>query len=175
MNTENGTMLKEEETKKRVFKKLGYSKLETAEIVDAMNKLIANYSVHYQKLRNFHWNVKGADFFDIHEQFEEQYDKAKKAIDDLAERIRVFGQTPQSTMHEYLETSEIKESPTDLPAMDMVKEILKDYRILLEYMFNVLEIAIENGDSGTEDMVKKFIKRTEKYHWMMTAFSAESS
>jgi starvation-inducible DNA-binding protein len=48
--------LKGEKTKvkKRVYAKLGYTKLETAEIVDALNKLLANYSVHYQKLRNFH-------------------------------------------------------------------------------------------------------------------------
>lgn len=167
---ENGTI--KEDTKKRTFKKLGYTKLETAELVEAMNKLLANYSVHYQKLRNFHWNVKGADFFDIHEQFEDQYNDAKVNIDDIAERIRVFGQTPLSTMREYLDISDIKESPTDLPAMDMVREILKDYNILLEYMFNVIEIAIENGDSGTEDMIKGFIKEVEKNHWMMTAFSS---
>ena len=157
--------------RKKPFTRLGYTKLETAELVESMNKLLANYSVHYQKLRNFHWNVKGADFFDIHEQFENQYNYVKKAIDDIAERIRVFGQTPLSTMKEYLETSDIKESGTDLTAVEMVSEILKDYRALLEFMFNVVEIAIENGDSGTEDMVKGFIKQTEKNHWMMTAFS----
>lgn len=170
---ENGTTMTKEDTKKRTFKKLGYTKLETAELVEAMNKLLANYSVHYQKLRNFHWNVKGPDFFDVHEQFEDQYNDAKVNIDDIAERIRVFGQTPLSTMREYLDTSDIKESPTDLPAMDMVREILKDYQILLEYMFNVVEIAIENGDSGTEDMIKGFITQVEKNHWMMTAFSTE--
>lgn len=157
----------------RPFVKLGYTKLETAEIVEALNKLLANYSVHYQKLRNFHWNVKGGDFFDIHEKFEEQYNEAKVAIDDIAERIRVFGQTPLSTMKEYLENAEIKESGSDLTAMEMVSEILRDYRILLEYMFNVVNAALDNGDSGTVDMMNAFIKRTEKNHWMFTAFSKQ--
>ena len=155
----------------RTFVKLGYTKLETAEIVDALNKLLANYSVHYQKLRNFHWNVKGPDFFDIHEKFEDQYNAAKVAIDDIAERIRVFGQTPLSTMRDYLETSEIKESGSDLEGMEMVSEILRDYGILLEHMFNVVNAALDNGDSGTVDMMNTFIKRTEKNHWMLTAFS----
>jgi starvation-inducible DNA-binding protein len=159
---------------KKSFVKLGYTKLQTAEITDSLNQLLANYSVHYQKLRNFHWNVKGADFFDVHEQFEEQYNDVKVAIDDIAERIRVFGQTPLSTMREYLDASEIKESGTDLTAMEMVKEIIRDYEVLLEYMFKVIEYAIENGDSGTEDMVKSFVKTTEKNHWMMSAFSSES-
>lgn len=159
-------------TKKRVYAKLGYSKLETVEIVEAMNKLLANYSVHYQKLRNFHWNVKGGDFFDVHEKFEDEYNYAKVAIDDLAERIRVFGQTPLSTLKEYLENSTIKESGTDLSSLEMVREILKDFELLLEQMFTVIEVAIENGDSGTEDLIKGFVKHTEKRHWMFNAFIA---
>ncbi|MEP5612903.1 MAG: DNA starvation/stationary phase protection protein [Cyclobacteriaceae bacterium] len=159
-------------TTKKTHWKLGYSKLETAEMVDALNKLLANYSVHYQKLRNFHWNVKGGDFFEIHEKFEDQYNVAKESIDDIAERIRVFGQTPMSTMREYLDTSVIKESGTELTGLQMVKAILKDYETLLEFMFGVIEVAIENGDSGTEDMIKGFVKQIEKNHWMLTAFSS---
>ena len=167
------TTVQKDKKKKRVFSKLGYSKLQTAEIVAAMNQLLADYSVHYQKLRNYHWNVKGQDFFDIHEQFEEQYNEAKVNIDDIAERIRVFGQTPMSTMGDYLDNAEIKETGPDLEAMDMVREILKDYLILLEKMFDVIDIAIENGDSGTEDMIKGFVTYVEKNHWMFTSFLNE--
>ncbi len=165
---------KETKNKRRPFARLGYTKLETAELVDALNKLLANFSVHYQKLRNFHWNVKGPDFFDIHEKFEDQYKSAQLAIDEIAERIRVFGQTPLSTMQDYLETSDIRESGTDMSSLEMVREILKDYETLLEYMFNVIEVAIDKGDSGTEDMVKGFVKETEKNHWMLTAYSHQS-
>jgi starvation-inducible DNA-binding protein len=169
---ENGILERERTVKtKRTHKKLGYSTREAAEIIGSMNILIANYSVHYQKLRNFHWNVKGADFFDIHEKFEDQYNEAKVAIDDLAERVRVFGSTPLSTMKEYLEISDIKESGTDLQSMEMVKEILNDYKILLEHLFSLVEISLEHGDSGTEDLAKGIIKKLEKHHWMMTAFT----
>ena len=96
-------IVKEKNIKKRSFIKLGYTALETLEIVNTMNQVLADYSLHYQKLRNFHWNVKGAEFFDVHEKFEAQYNDAKVAIDDIAERIRVFGQTPYSNMTEYLE------------------------------------------------------------------------
>ena len=162
------------EVKRRSFVKLGYTKLETVELVNSMNQLLADYSVHYQKLRNFHWNVVGPDFFDIHEKFEMQYNDAKISIDDIAERIRIFGLNPFSTMREFLDNAEIKESGTDLSAMEMVKEIINDYHILLEQLFNVLELSIEHGDSGTEDMIKGMIKEIEKNHWMMSAFSTEA-
>ena len=109
----------------------------------------------------------------MHDQFEEQYKFAQGAIDELAERIRVFGQTPLSTMKEYLDNSDIKEAGTDLSALEMVSEILRDYHTLLEHMLKVVEVAIEHGDNGTEDMIKGFIKTTEKNHWMMTSFASK--
>lgn len=42
---------------KKSYKKLGVTYLETAEIVIPLNQLLSNYIVHYQKLRNFYWNV----------------------------------------------------------------------------------------------------------------------
>ncbi len=168
------TLTAEKKEKKRAFAKLGYTNAGSKQLVEALNNLLANYSVHYQKLRNYHWNVKGADFFDIHEKFEEQYNDAKLAIDDIAERIRVFGHTPLSTMKDYIQISEIKETGTDLEAMDMVKEILSDYQVLVDYMYETLEVAVEQGDMGTEDLVKGFVYQIEKNHWMMTAFSAEA-
>jgi starvation-inducible DNA-binding protein len=167
------TLTKNRTSKKRSFAKLGFSKLEAVEIVNSLNQLLADYSVHYQKLRNFHWNVTGSDFFDIHEKFEEQYNSAKVAIDDIAERIRIFGLHPFSSMQEFINNAQLKEVNNDFPADEMVREIISDYEILLEQMFNVLDMAIEHGDSGTEDMIKGFIKYTEKNHWMMSAFSSE--
>jgi starvation-inducible DNA-binding protein len=153
--------------------KLGWSTQETERIASALNELLANYSVHYQKLRNYHWNVKGSDFFDLHERFEQQYNEARENIDEVAERIRVFGKTPLSTMQDYLRVSEIKETGTDLESEIMVREVLSDFRILLEYLFKVVDVAADVGDSGTEEMIKGFIHQIEKHHWMLSAFLAK--
>ncbi|HEY9009083.1 Dps family protein [Ohtaekwangia sp.] len=153
--------------------KLGWSSDETDRIASALNELLANFQVHYQKLRNYHWNVKGQDFFDLHEQFELLYTEVALHIDEIAERIRVFSHTPLSTMHDYLEHSAIKETGSDLQAEVMVREVLSDFRILLGYLVNVLSIASEQEDAGTEQMIKGYIKKIEKHHWMLTAFLAK--
>lgn len=150
--------------------KLGWSVKETEAITSALNNLLANYSVHYQKLRNYHWNVKGPDFFDLHEQFELQYTTALQHIDDIAERIRIFGKTPMSTFKEYLKTSELKETSLPLTSALMVRELLTDYRILLQSMYAVAETAAQHNDFGTEEMMKIFINQIEKYHWMLSSF-----
>ena len=155
----------------KTYKKLGFDSEETKDVVENLNKLLANLHVHYQKLRNYHWNVEGPDFFDIHETFEEEYNEVKLEIDEVAERIRVFGKTPYSTLSKYLEVSEIKETGTDLNADEMVKEILKDFEILLSFMVDTIEAAEKIGDISTDDLITGFMKRREKKHWMLTAFS----
>ena len=153
--------------------KLGWTNEEIQSITSVLNELLANYNVHYQKLRNYHWNVKGGDFFDLHEQFEKLYNEALENIDAIAERIRVFGKTPLSTLKEYIETSVIKETGSDLSSDVMVREILSDYTLLLKSMSSVVEVAAEMEDSGTEEMVKVFINSIEKHHWMFSAFLAK--
>ncbi|MGM0480000.1 MAG: Dps family protein [Bacteroidota bacterium] len=158
----------------KTYKKLGFESEETKEVVKNLNLLLANLHVHYQKLRNYHWNVTGADFFDIHETTEAEYNEVVLEIDEIAERIRVFGATPISTLKEYLEVSEIQETGTDLKAMEMVKEILRDQEVLLSFMVETIEAARAIGDISTDDLVTGFMKRREKMHWMLTSFVKES-
>lgn len=160
--------------KMRPSEKLGYSKPETDGIVDALNKLLANYHVHYQKLRNFHWNVVGPDFFDLHEIFEQDYNKAKKSIDVIAERIRIFGRRPLSNLSEYLETSSIEEVDSrGMSGNEMAREIVSDYETLLSFLVDTADEANQVGDIGTSDMATKFARYIEKRHWMLRAFLAE--
>ncbi|MFQ3214244.1 MAG: starvation-inducible DNA-binding protein [Marivirga sp.] len=154
----------------RKYKKIGFDKKETEKLVEVLNALLANYHLHYQKLRNFHWNVKGGDFFDLHEQFEQRYDIAKESIDEIAERIRVFGHTPLSNLSDYLKQSDIKESSTDLSGDQMVEDILKDYETLLSFLTDAMNAAIDIGDVGTGDMLNTFIQDMEKHHWMLSSF-----
>lgn len=151
---------------------LGWKPDQIKEITGGLNELLANYAIHNQKLKNFHWNVKGSDFFDLHEKFEQQYNDAVTNIDAIAERIRLFGETPISTLREYLEASEIQETATDLGSDLMVRETVNDYTVLLKHMEVVVEISAKHGDYGTESMVKKFIKTMEVNHWQFSAFLA---
>lgn len=153
------------------YRKLGYGEDETKAIVESLNSLLANYHVHYQKLRNFHWNVEGHTFFELHEFFEQEYDQVKVQIDEIAERIRVFGKKPYSTLKKYLEVAEIEESENDLSAEKMMTETLNDFETILSFLIDAHEKAAELGDVATEDLLTEYIKRTEKVHWMLSAFS----
>ncbi len=149
---------------------LGFANKDRAELTKEMNLLIASYHVHYQKLRNFHWNVEGGDFFDLHEKFEELYNFSKVNIDDLAERVRVFGEKPMSRLDEYLKFSKISEPEDGLGPREMVDQVLSDFEILLTQMITVLDLANECGDVSTINLLNNVVSQTEKYYWMFNAW-----
>ncbi len=157
-------------TKNKSFKKLGFTYLETAEIVVALNTLLANYQVFYNKLRNFHWNVEGPDFFELHEAFEDEYNVTKKNIDIVAERIRAFGIKPHFTMTKTMELSQIEEPSKELSALEMVREVLKDFEILHNNMLDGINASLETGDVVTEQILTDFLTYLEKRNWMFTSY-----
>ena len=158
--------------KQKSFRKLGFTYLETAEIVVALKQLFANYQIHYQKLRNFHWNVESHDFFELHQEFENEYNKVQERIDIIAERIRVFGLKPAITIEETIEMSEIQQVKSNrMEATDMVHEVLKDFDILHDKMLDVLNASLEAGDNVTEQIITEFMRDLEKRNWMFTSWS----
>jgi starvation-inducible DNA-binding protein len=155
---------------KRTFAKLGYSHLDTAEMVTLLNRLLSNYAIYQQKLRNFYWNVSGPDFFEMHQQFRKMYDRAFEETDQIAKRIRLFGQKPFSTFSEYLKHATITEVSAMAPSFEMANIVLLDIRALLELMEAGVDAAREINDNGTRHMLQTFIYAMEEDHWMLTAW-----
>lgn len=163
-------MKTEANKKTRQFAGLGYSHLDTAEIVTHLNQLLADYHILFHKLRNYHWHVAGADFFELHNEFELMYDQVYRNTDEIAEKIRLFGKKPFATMREYLDRAKIKEGKADFTPMEMVKDILNNLQILLTEMEEGIYSAQHINDFGTEDMLKSFIRMHEKHYWFLSSW-----
>ena len=157
-------------SKEKTYSKRGLNREESGEQADSLNFLLCNYAVVYQKIRNFHWNVVGGDFFDVHEKLEEEYLVAAENIDTVAERVRILGFKPISTLAEFLDKSEVTEVNGELDSDKMMEEVIRDYEILLSFMVDVADLAVEHGDLGTETIMREMIIRTEEKHWMFSAF-----
>lgn len=157
----------------RPAKRLGYDKLETAEIVTKLNVSLSTYQVFFHKLQNFHWNTVGSDFFDVHELTEEMYKMALVDIDEIAERVRVFGKMPEDKLSAYLKSSIIEETSSEKSAEYMFYELIADLEKLTETFLDVHEHAAKNGDVGTTYMISKMIKELETYHWQLSSWASK--
>lgn len=144
-------------------------------IVIELNTLLADYHIYYQKLRNFHWNILGKNFFDLHIKFEELYNDARLKIDEIAERILTLRFHPMSNLTDYLKISSLKEVSPMHSDIEMVSELLNDHKIILKQMSKVMEMANEAKDEGTIDLIGTYIRELEKASWMLDAWSKKTS
>ncbi|UOE95350.1 MULTISPECIES: Dps family protein [Bacillaceae] len=135
-----------------------------------LNKQIANWSVLFIKLHNYHWFVKGPQFFTLHDKFEELYTEAAAHIDELAERLLALKGSPVATMKEFLEISSVQEAQQNETADDMVKNIVNDFDTLIEELKEGMEAADSLGDETTADMLLAIHQSLEKHNWMLRSF-----
>jgi starvation-inducible DNA-binding protein len=149
---------------------IGLKIKDSRELVEKLNQLLANYEVYYQNLRNFHWNVSGPNFFELHAKFEELYNAANLAIDETAERILTLGARPFSSFEEYINNSDIKEAKLVSDAKTMVETVRENLNVLLNLERSALEVAAENGDEGTVALMSEYITAKEKVVWMLSAY-----
>ena len=134
-----------------------------------LNKQVANLSVFFTKLHHYHWYVEGPQFYQLHEKFEGLYDEMNELYDEFAERLLMIGGKPLSNMKAYLETTSLKEASGKEDAMDMVKHILDDIKLIHAELKEVLEIAQDLGDEVTADLVIGTMASFEKHIWMLSA------
>ncbi|GAF64055.1 general stress protein [Bacillus sp. TS-2] len=140
-------------------------------LISKINKQLADWTVLSTKLHNYHWYVKGEQFFTLHEKFEELYNLAATQIDELAERILAIKGKPVATLTEYLELSTVKEGDKNEDAFKMVENIADDFEAMVSELNVIITLAEEAQDQPTADMFIALRATIEKHVWMLQAFN----
>ncbi|MGG3495858.1 DNA starvation/stationary phase protection protein [Peribacillus simplex] len=134
-----------------------------------VNKEIANFSVLYTKIHNYHWFVNGPHFFELHQKLEELYKEVTANYDELAERLLAIGEKPVATLKEYLELTTIEEATGNENTEDMVQSVISDFEKLSGEFLEIIEVA-EEEDPVTADMLTGMKKSLNKHAWMLGAY-----
>lgn len=142
------------------------------EICDKLSVLLADTYMLYLKTQNFHWNVKGTRFYELHKMFEEQYTLLAAAIDEIAERITTLGSKAPGSFMEYSEITNIKESKDTPSADEMVKILAADNESLAKVAKSGIESASDAKDDPTVDLLTQRAQVHEKTAWMLRASAA---
>jgi starvation-inducible DNA-binding protein len=149
---------------------IGLDKEKSMELASLLNGLLANYSVFYQNVRGYHWNIKGDKFFELHLKFEELYNDLFMKIDEVAERILTLGVAPEHKFTHYLSVSEIPESNEGADGKKAIAEILSAFQALLTKQRHILDLSAEINDEGTNAQMSDYIREQEKLVWMYSAY-----
>ncbi len=140
------------------------------ELAQKLNTLLANYSVFYQNVRGYHWNIRGQKFFELHLKFEELYNDLVLKIDDIAERILTLGHAPEHRYSEYARLSSIKESAQVADGLAAVENILGSFKTVIMLQRELLDLSDKADDEGTNALMSDYIREQEKLVWMYSAF-----
>lgn len=139
-------------------------------VAETLGRVLANTYSLYLKTHNYHWNVTGPQFASLHAMFETQYTELAAAVDTIAERIRSLGHVAPGSYAAFGKLSEIKDAPEQPPeAMQMIRELAADNEALIRLAEKANDVAEENDDIATGDMMIERMQVHSKAAWMLRA------
>jgi starvation-inducible DNA-binding protein len=143
------------------------------EVAGVLNRILSTEYVLYTKTRNFHWNVVGPRFNELHKFFEAQYEELDDIVDEVAERARALGEKSFGSLAEFLAASTVKEpGKKNLKDDEMLQELLLDHETVTRDLRSQLEVCESSGDMGTSDFLTGLMEQHEKMAWMLRSFLA---
>ncbi len=158
------------EVKTSNLSQIGLEKNKSKQLAKKLNVLLANYSIFYQNVRGYHWNLKGQKFFELHIKFEELYGKLYLKIDEIAERVTTLGYSANHNFSDYRTESKITEKNNVSDPLLAAKDILSSLKTIIRLEREILSFSDEMGDEGTYNLMSDAIKNQEKLVWMYSAY-----
>ncbi|HEY7774388.1 MAG TPA: Dps family protein [Marinagarivorans sp.] len=151
---------------------IGISEENRMAIAEGLKALLADSYTLYLQTHNFHWNVTGPQFRELHLMFEEHYTELAVAVDDIAERIRTLGVVAPGTYKAFAKLSSIEEVDDIPPSGEMVDILTKGHEQVVRTARGVLSKAQEADDESTAALVSDRMRIHEKTAWMLRATRA---
>ncbi|MEM8870461.1 MAG: DNA starvation/stationary phase protection protein [Pseudomonadota bacterium] len=139
------------------------------QIVGALNQTVAETAVTTMLAQNFHWNVKGMSFGPLHALFQEIYEDHFQAQDDLAERIKAVGGHAEGTLAGMLTRSKVAEHDGHATDQEMIQAMLTAQETIAATLAGCGDLAVQHGDTLTEDLCISRGQVHEKFAWILRA------
>ena len=148
---------------------IGIAEQDRIRIAEGLKRLLADSYTLYLQSHNFHWNVTGPQFRELHLMFEEHYTELATAVDEIAERILTLGLPAPGTYKALAELSAVEEVEGVPSADDMVNILLQGHERVVKTCREVLAVAQEGADESSAALVSDRMRIHEKTAWMLRA------
>lgn len=152
---------------------IGLSDAQRESVCKILGGVLADEYVLYTKTRNFHWNVSGPRFNDLHKFFEGQYDDLAEKIDEVAEHIRSLGHLSPGSLSEFSRLARLKDHSGPATASQMCAALLADHEALIRQLRADVDSVTGQGDAGTSDFLTGLMEEHEKMAWMLRSLADE--
>jgi len=142
----------------------------TKSLVDQLNSLLADVSLFYHTAHEFHWNVRGTDFYEYHKFYDEIVEDVYNSIDPIAENIRKLNGNPKYNLHEILSNSTL--TPANNESFDtksLTKELARLNSGLITILNQTFSVADRENQQGVANFIAERIDMHQKWQWFLTS------
>jgi starvation-inducible DNA-binding protein len=146
---------------------IGINEKDRKELCRGLSKFLADSYLLYLKTQNYHWNVTGKQFAQLHVLFEEQYRDLAEAVDVIAERIRALGEYAPGSFASFSKVSSIKEEASIPTAEEMIQNLVIGHETVVSTARELMTVTEDCEDDVTADMLTQRMQVHEKAAWML--------
>jgi starvation-inducible DNA-binding protein len=139
-------------------------------MISLLNQQLADTFDLYSQTKQAHWNVKGAQFFQLHEQFDKLAEELLGYVDLIAERATALGGLALGTVRMSAANSQLPECELDLTdSLPTVESVAERYAGLAASTRQATESAEGQGDADTADLFTEISRGVDKALWFLEA------
>lgn len=113
---------------------IGISESNTQAVALLLNNVLADETVLYTKTRNYHWNIEGDNFIELHKFYESQYNELEEIIDEVAERIRFLGHYAEGLLKDFLSITHLAEQDYTSDQKVQLGNLLQAHESIIIYI-----------------------------------------
>jgi starvation-inducible DNA-binding protein len=121
------------------------------------------------KAQNFHWNVEGPLFMQLHDLFERIYTEVYGSIDTFAEQLRAKQIYTPASLEKFSMLSIVNDENDVIPFQQMIEELLADSDRMADIFRITFDMAEANGDHGLSNFLADRQDAHKKHSWMLRA------
>jgi starvation-inducible DNA-binding protein len=139
-------------------------------VVDLLNRQLAATLDLYTQTKQAHWNVKGSDFFQLHELFDQLATGVYEFIDKIAERATALGGYALGTARMAAEASNLPEFPRDaIDGKQHLEALIERYARYAADNRKALDEADDEDDKASADLFTEIARTVDKDLWFLEA------
>ncbi|AFZ35597.1 Ferritin Dps family protein [Stanieria cyanosphaera PCC 7437] len=139
-------------------------------VVELLNKSLAATLDLKTQVKQAHWNVKGTDFYQLHELFDELAGELEEYIDMVAERATALGGIALGTARVAAAESILPEYPLDaVGGIEHITALADRYAAYAKHVREAIDTTDGLGDADTADMYTEISRTIDMRLWFLEA------
>ena len=140
------------------------------EAIALLNQHLADSLDLYTQTKQAHWNLKGMQFYQLHELFDTLAAAVADDGDLVAERATALGGTALGTARMSAAASRLPEYPLDaVDGRQHVEALTARFPSLAKTARAAIDAAASFGDADTADAFTEVTRRLDKHLWFLEA------